>query len=940
MAMTPWREIAIPHDDVLKGTFQQAEFAADISRVHEGKATSEYQDPVLFFQRTYITEGMRLLLDSVVRRLAGQGGDPVIQLQTAFGGGKTHTMLAVLHLAGGMAPASELQGIPAILDAAGVLTLPRSRVAVLDGTKLAPNQPRVVDGQRICTLWGELAWQLGGAEAYARLAESDASGTSPGKEVLAALIGAAAPCVILLDEMVAYIRQFEDGKALSGGTFGSNLSFIQSLTEAMKMVPNAVLLGSLPESHRETVDQQGAKALEALEHYFARVQAIWKPVATEEAFEIVRRRLFAQIKDRAAADATCRAFADHYVTHAADLPGETQEGNYLRRMQAAYPIHPEVFERLYTDWSTLPNFQRTRGVLKLMAKVIHRLWQDGNQDALLMPGSLPLYDASVRTELTNYLPPGWDPVLEHDVDGDRSEPAELDGREPRFGAVQAARRVTRCIFLGSAPTSSNSVAKGLETERVVLGCLQPGQAPHLFRDALGRLETRLTFLNKGQDRWWLDVRPNLRREMEERKRRFDDAQVTEGIREALQRVMGPTSFDGVHYFTPHGDVPDDWALRLVVLPPNAAWSRTGHNPARDLAAVMLKSRGDQPRLRPNRLLFLAADADHVMHLRETVRALLAWRSIEADIKDLRLNLDALQQRQAVQNREQTADTVYRLVRDAYKWLVAPSQAPKRDGGLGEIEWEAYPLNPASPGLGKELDAALCGNELVIQEWAPIHLYHVLKRWYWKSDVSDISAMEVWTHCCSYLYLPRLAKSTVLQSTIGAGATSRDFFGLASAREGDSYRGFSFGQAAAVYMDGLLLIEPGAAAAYEARLAQASASQQAVSTEAAAGESSVNAGQSASASPPATAASAHEGGGAPPAVLTRFYASVELDPVTASLRFSKLVSELVELFTANPGTQVKLRVDIEASDARGFGETTVRAAKENAKVLGVKTAEFD
>ncbi len=262
----------------------------------------------------------------------------------------------------------------------------------------------------------------------------------------------------------------------------------------MKMVPNAVLLGSLPESNRETVDQQGAKALEALEHYFARVQAIWKPVATEEAFEIVRRRLFAQIKDRAAADATCRAFADHYVTHAADLPGETQEGNYLRRMQAAYPIHPEVFERLYTDWSTLPNFQRTRGVLKLMAKVIHRLWQDGNQDYLLMPGSLPLYDGSVRTELTNYLPPGWDPVLEHDVDGERAEPTDLDQREPRFGAVQASRRVTRCIFLGSAPTSSNSVAKGLETERVVLGSLQPGQAPHLYRDALGRLETRLTFL--------------------------------------------------------------------------------------------------------------------------------------------------------------------------------------------------------------------------------------------------------------------------------------------------------------------------------------------------------------------------------------------------------------------------------------------------------------
>jgi uncharacterized protein len=930
MSLKPWREIAIPHEDVLKGTFQQAEFAADISRVHDGSATAEYQDPVLFFQRTYITEGMRLLLDSVVRRLSGRGGDPVIQLQTAFGGGKTHTMLGVLHLAGGQAAASDLPGIPPILDAAGVITLPKARIAVLDGTKLAPNQPRKVDGYTLRTLWGELAWQLGGAEGYARLAESDASGTSPGKDVLAALIGDAAPCVILLDEMVAYIRQFEDGKALAGGTFGSNLSFIQSLTEAMKMVPTAVLLGSLPESHRESVDQQGAKALEALEHYFARVQAIWKPVATEEAFEIVRRRLFAQIKDRSAADATCRAFADHYVTHAADLPGETQEGNYLRRMQAAYPIHPEVFERLYTDWSTLPNFQRTRGVLKLMAKVIHRLWQDGNQDLLLMPGSLPLYDASVRTELTNYLPPGWDPVLEHDVDGERAEPTELDRREPRFGSVQASRRVTRCIFLGSAPTGSNTVAKGLETERVVLGSLQPGQAPHLYQDALGRLESRLTFLNKGNNRWWLDVRPNLRREMEERKRRFSETDVVEGIREALQRVMGPSSIDGIHYFTPANDVPDDWTLRLAVLPPAVAWTRSGPNAARDAAAAMLRSRGDQPRQKQNRLLFLAADSDQVMHLKDTVRALLAWRSIESDIHGLRLNLDGLQTRQAAQNREQTADTVHRLVREAYKWLVAPSQAPKKDGGLGEVEWESFTLNPAVPGLGKEIDRVLVENELVIREWAPVHLHNLLKAWFWKEGVVDVSAQDVWQKSCSYLYFPRLAKSDVMQKTVAAGAPSRDFFGVASDKNGDVYRGFSLGRVTTPFMDALLLIEPGYAAEYEAAEARAKAEASATqSSSGITGDPSATSGASMPQAPVTQSKS----------LPTRFFGTAELDPLTASLQFSKLVSELVELFSADPRTSVRIRVDVEAEDARGFSETIVRAAKENGRHLGVKT-DFD
>ncbi len=184
MNLNPWREVAIPHHDVLSGTFVQAEFAADISRVHAGTADAEYQDPTLFFQRTFITEGMRLLLDSVVRRLSGKGGDPVIQLQTAFGGGKTHTMLAVYHLASSKATSADMPGVPPILDAAGVTELPKARIAVIDGIKSSPNQPINHNGVLVNTLWGDLAWQLGGAEGYALVEAADRSGTSPGKEVL------------------------------------------------------------------------------------------------------------------------------------------------------------------------------------------------------------------------------------------------------------------------------------------------------------------------------------------------------------------------------------------------------------------------------------------------------------------------------------------------------------------------------------------------------------------------------------------------------------------------------------------------------------------------------------------------------------------------------------------------------------------------------------
>ena len=468
MSLKPWREIATPHKDVLAGTFKQSEFAADITQVTNGMAPAEYQDAEQFFARTYITEGMRLLLISVAQRLAGQGGDPVIQLQTAFGGGKTHTLLAVYHLASRSVPTSRLTGIPPLLDEAGITDLPEARVAVIDGIKLSPSQPRKYGKHTINTLWGELAWQLLGEAGFEQVADSDRDGTSPGKEILTNLIHQAAPCVILMDELVAFIRQLEISKQYKAGTFDSNASFIQALTEAMKAVPNAILLASLPESEVEAGGTMGQRAMESLEKYFARIESVWKPVATEEAFEIVRRRLFENPGDRAEVEGISHQFSDFYRQHADKFPTETQSNEYFERLCRSYPIHPEIFDRLYEDWSTLEKFQRTRGVLQYMAIVIHRLWNTDNRDALIMPGTLPLDDSNVRTKSIHYLLQGWEPVIEREIDGPHSVPFEIDGLDTRFGSVQAARRTTRTIFLGSAPAAANQAVRGTQTERILL----------------------------------------------------------------------------------------------------------------------------------------------------------------------------------------------------------------------------------------------------------------------------------------------------------------------------------------------------------------------------------------------------------------------------------------------------------------------------------------
>lgn len=940
MTLKPWREIAVPHEDVLQGTFKQAEFAADLSRVHAGSATAEYQNPTLFFQRTFITEGMRLLLDSVVKRLCGKGGDPVIQLQTAFGGGKTHTMLAVYHLVsrnGGKVMVSDLPGVPTILDAANITELPSARVAVLDGIKSSPNQPMVRDGQTIRTLWGDLAWQLGKAEGYALVADADASGTSPGKAVLEQLLERYAPCVILIDELVAYVRQFPEGTPLSGGTFDSNLSFVQALTEALKAVPTAVLLASLPESAKEAGSQHGVKALEALSHYFGRIQALWKPVATEEAFEIVRRRLFTSISDRAAAEAVCRAYADYYISNAEDFPRETQESRYYDRLMQAYPIHPEVFDRLYEDWSSLDNFQRTRGVLKLMAKVIHRLWKDNDRDPLIMPGSFPLADAETRNEMIYYLPQGWDPVVERDIDGERAETTELE-QDTRFGSVQACRRTARTVFLGSAPSTQNQVVRGLETERVALGVAQPGQQIGVYKDALRRLIDKLHYLNSGNNRFWFDTRPNLRREMEERKRRYKDQEdVVPFIREKVQKAFSNTGvFGGVHVFTGSADVPDDWQLRLVALPPEAAYSRSGPDRATELANTFLKFRGEQPRVKQNRLIFLAADGDSTGRLKDLVRSLLAWQSIVNDIKDMRLNLDQFQARQAQRSLEDANQTLQRMVRETYKWLMAPMIDARPGNGLPEIEWERFQANPGATHLTLEIERVLKENELLITEWAPIHLNKMLRDWFWKENVSEVNALEVWQQTCKQLYLPRLKDDAVFKNAMGAGSIGRDFFGFAQGKQEEKYIGFSFGTAAMLFLDdALLLIEPTVAAAYAARITPPPPPTHVDPTPPDDSDKRDPDPETRRDPKPEPEPEAK-----PLPRKKQFYGSIDLDPVQAKRQFADIVDEVILQFTQQTGVKVEISIEVRAQSPTEFGNDTQRAVSTNCSVLKFKQYEFE
>ena len=943
--MKPWREISVPHPDVLEGTFQQSEFAADITAVRDGKATREYQDAAAFYQRTFITEGMRLLLTQVAQRLNGRGGEPVIQLQTAFGGGKTHTMLAVFHLASRSCPLKDLAGVPALLDQAGLLDVPKARVAVLDGTAHAPGQPWAHGEVRIRTLWGELAWQLGGEEGLALVREADATGTSPGKETLRALLERFAPCVVLVDELVAYIRQFSDAQPLSGGTYDSNLSFVQALTEAAKLVPTGLVLASLPESEVEAGSSRGVATLKALEKTFGRVQALWKPVATEEAFEIVRRRLFEPNRDDGARDAVCREFVKAYAAEGTKLPSETHEARYFERLVQAYPIHPEVFDRLYEDWTTLDSFQRTRGVLKLMARVIYRLWKDQNQDLMILPGSLPLYDSGSRNELLYYLPPGWDAVLERDIDGDRAETTELDTREPRFGSVHAARRVARALFLGSAPSSTGSQkgTRGVDRARVLLGCVQPGQPSAAFSDALNRLCDRLHYLNssgdKAQDstRFWFDTRANLRREMEDRKGRFDDRSEVRGkIAEVLKKLSSGTSlFDGVHVFTPNSDVPDDSALRLVFLPLEKSYSKQEQKAAFDEVLEVVRSNGTKPRYRGNRLVFIGADQGSLLRLKDCVRTALAWASIVEDIKAGRLNIDRLQEDQAKKELETADGVVPRAAREGFKWLLCPVMTAATDR---EASVEAFPLNTSGGGYAAEIERVCQENALVVTAWSPIHLRERLKLLYWKDPAVAVRAASVWEDMQKYLYLDRLRSRAVLEQAIHKGTATSDFFGTAYGQNDEAFDGFKLGDPNVQFDDTLLLIEPGAAATYAAGIAaKAAASAQAAGARQLPGnEPKLPPLPGGVSTGPDGQKTTQKPGSVPPPLAKAFFGAVDVKAATAKMKLVSIAEEIIAVLAADPNATVNVTLEISADFPNGASEQTKRAVAENAAALGFKS----
>ena len=789
-----------PRETVTLGEFTEAEFAADLQQVRDGRADStDYGNPVGFFNQTYITPGIRALLVSALKRVGGGGGDPVIQTKTGFGGGKTHSLIALYHLIGSadalINPARKddeesrrtASDIRAIMSDAGYDpdSAAPAKIAVLDGTYLSKTDPHATpDGDPLNTLWGEMAYQLGGKDAYEIIGAAARAGASPGGRELDALLESVGPCVILMDELVAYVRNAPNKDSV--------YTFLQALTQSVRRSADCALVVTLPQSEVEAGGDEGAAALARLDSIFARIEAVWEPLEIHEAFEVVRRRLFGNAVNEAERDKTCDAFARMYSRSKSDFPQETAEQRYADRMKACYPIHPEIFDRLYQDWSTNPNFQRTRGVLRMMANWVSRLFLNSDPSPLILPASMPLDDPSLANEFTRLLPGQWSAVVSEAGAPDNRADA-IDKVTPRFAEVGgASRRIARTVFLGSAV---GGATRGVERRRVHLGTAQPGHGTAVYDEALRGMEGSLYYLYHDRDRYFFHAEENLNKVASDRESEMS-AQAARGlIIDELRTAAAGNGADVIVCPDSSAAVPEAARVRMVVLPPDKTLpSRSAEeDAAEDAALAVISARGEGvPRVAKNTIVFLAAKSDEARALGRAARRFRAWDSILEGERRIP-NLTGGRKAQATASRRSARRELDSAMTRAYKWALAPNQPDPASGGYGLSRIETDVAD--SGDIVESAFRALVRQEALIERISPAALSTTLARYIWNNPrYGDRAPLEtLWEMMANNIYMHRLRDKSVLLACVGEGVESGAFGYAESVDEDGALRNLKYAE---------------------------------------------------------------------------------------------------------------------------------------------------
>jgi len=578
-----------------------------------------------------------------------------------------------------------------------------------------------------------------------------------------------------------------------------------------------------------------------------------------------------------------------------------------------------------------------------MAGVVYELWMGNDASLMIMPGSIPLDVPNVRDELTRHLSDNWNGIVDKEVDGKDSIPYKTDNN-PRYGRHLAARRIARTIMLGSAPTSREQATRGIESSRIRLGVVQPGEPIAVFNDALNTLRNSLSFLyaNPSGDRFWYDSRPTLRKTAEDRATQVSSSDVEYEIETRLRSLRKEAPFAGIHICPASSlDVPDEQTARLVILRPSDEYKATNQNNAAMTAVTdILNNRGNTPRIYRNMLAFIAPDQDLMASLKQAVRLYIAWKSIKDDSEDL--NLDAAQNRETQNNLHRANETVDARIKEAYCWLLVPYIDKNVD--MKTIVWDAITIRGGNESIIQKAAKKMRQNEAIIERWAPALLRMELDNILWRES-DNIAIKQLWEYLCTYCYLPRLASENVLIDAIQAGVNSAEYFAIASGFDGTRYIDLKFNQYVGFIEKSGYLVKVDVA---QKQFAEEAAKHQAEADAAARLDGSATVPTNASGEGRFVYTPSNEGSAIrednTPSVSTpknrRFFMSADLDTTRINRDVQKYVEEIIQHLTSVDGAKVTVSLEVQAESDEGFTQQTVRTISENCRTLRVRDSGFE
>jgi len=707
-------ETCFPREDVLQGSIAEADFAADLAKVIRGNATDDYRLPDRFFANTYPTAGLRSLLQNVLGRLTGGGGAAaaIFRLDTSYGGGKTHGLIALVHAANGM------QGVSNVSEFVDPALVPKGkvRVAAFDGENADPANGRAMgEGVLAHTPWGELAYALAGKDGFERVRKSDETHTAPGAETLSELFGGE-PSLILLDELSVYLRK---ARNLHGAAAGEQLSaFLTSLFKAVESSPRVSLVytlaigkeGKASDAYSDENDFIAGKMAEA-ESISARKATLLNPTEDRETVHVLLRRLFSKI-DADKAAPVLEAYRSLWVSNREVLDPDANHPETYENFLQSYPLHPEFLDTLTNKTATLANFQRVRGMLRLLANTVAHLWQTKPADATAIHlHHIDLGAGPIRQEIFTRLGRSeFIPAVSHDVGGGAKTALAVELDEKHYkGLPPYAAYAARTIFLHSL--AFHDQLKGLSPERLRFSMLGPSLDLSFIDTAWKRFRDESAYLD---DRPGVPLRflaeANLTQVIRREEANVDSAQTRAELNDRIISIFGSSStsvFDTVRSFpAAPGEVDDDLGTgrpRLVVMGYDGVSVGATVESVPELIARIYERKGsDGLGLRGlrNHLVFVVADESRIDEMRQKIVRRLALREL---VKPERLAELAEHQQRKVRELEQKSEMeAATAIQQCYRHVFYPSRQ-RLSGSPVDLAHAAVDIHTASekPGSGQQ-----------------------------------------------------------------------------------------------------------------------------------------------------------------------------------------------------------------------------------------------